>query len=137
MKGLALMEAAKRGIPNLTVESGGSGVMAEEHVNILYGGVLNVMKYLEMIKGESELAEKQELIVEGRWVTSTRGGLLYPNVKLGSKVAEGEVLARSVNLFWEEVEQLVAPTKGIVFGLRTQPVVNTGEWAVLIGRTQT
>ncbi len=135
LRGLSLIEAARKGVPNITVEAGGSGVITEEHVKVLYRGVVNVMKHLGMIKGVPEPAESQELIVEGRWVTPTRGGLLYP-IELGSRVAKGDVLARIENLFFEEVERLTAPIEGIVFGVRSQPAINTGEWAVLIGRTK-
>jgi predicted deacylase len=136
LKGLSLMEITKMGVPNITVEAGGGGVMNEESIEIMHRGVLNIMRHLGMANGELERpTEKQELILEGRWVSPTRGGILFPSVELGNRVTKGDVVARVTNLFWEDMERLVAPFDGIVFGRRCQPVVNSGDWAVLVGRT--
>lgn len=127
-------EAASKGVAAVTAEAGGEGRLREQCVRALYRGVMNSMRHLKMVPGKPEAAKEQTLISEANWVRTKRGGLLHPKAKLGAKVAKGEVLAVVRNLFGVETEAVTSPTDGLIVGMKTLPIVNTGDWTYLIGK---
>jgi predicted deacylase len=101
------------------------------NIDKLVGGFENVMRHYEMIEGEATY--------EGRWRSGVQkavlagcSGLWVPErkVRFQESMGEGTVVGRIYDLFGEELEQVKAPCEGEAFGLRTLPVVKTGEWVL-------
>ena len=101
------------------------------NIDQLVEAFLNIMRHYEMIEGEAHY--------EGRWksgvqkaVLADHGGLWVPerDMRFQEPVAEGTVVGRIYDLFGQELEQVKTPGEGEVFGLRTLPVVKTGEWVL-------
>lgn len=127
-------EAANRGIVAVAIEAGGEGRLREEFVTTQYRGVMNVMKHLGMIQGDPQLPKELTFISEANWIRTKRGGLLHPKVGLSQKVSKGDTLAVVMDLFGRQVEAIISPIDGLVVGIKTLPVANTGDWTYLIGR---
>lgn len=126
-----------RGIPSLLVEFPGLGgaPLNQKRIEYVLNGLRNVMKELKMIDGTPQTHKKRVYLDDLVIVTTTRGGLFIPRVKVGQRVRKNEVLATVSNLFGEEAEQVRCPRKGIVLDRMVYPIVGTGSWAFEIGFT--
>lgn len=121
----------EHGIPSITPELDGRRCLNEEAVQTGVRGVLNVMKYLGMIKGNIELPPKQYIL---KWspgepkITSSLGGIFISKVKPGQIVKEDQVLGfiYSVKTL-EVVEEIKAHKSGIIRYVTEYPVVNAGD----------
>ncbi len=49
---------------------------------------------------------------------------------------KGDSIAKIVNIFGDEVAELVAPADGMFFGLRALPNVNTGDWCCFFNKVE-
>jgi predicted deacylase len=49
---------------------------------------------------------------------------------------KGDVIARIVNLFGDELAVLRAPASGMFFGLRALPNVTTGDWCCFFNKVE-
>jgi uncharacterized protein len=123
--------ATRNGIVSILAESGGNGTLEEEDVQTHLTGVLNVMRYLGMIDGDSppgadgdppRIAARDRIVVR-----ATRSGLLRLRVRIGDEIIAGQELADIRNVFGEVVEVICAPSSGIAGLIWTHKVVNTGD----------
>jgi predicted deacylase len=71
-------------------------------------------------------------VTRRNWVTFEKGGLFTPEIEAGATVEAGIVIGRTTDLFGEQVESFVAQVPSVVFGLRRDPVVHTGERAAFV-----
>ncbi len=119
--GLPGLYAMSQGSAALTPELPFPGMMMEKSsVEMGVRGVLNVMRALRMIDGEIE-PQKQNWLKSDRplhtqIIFSNRGGLLHPLCELGSKVTEKQVVAKILNQFGDEVDQVRSPRDGFLVG---------------------
>jgi len=123
--GTLLVEASKRGIPTILLESGQKGVLDEESVRLFYNGILNVMKYLKMMKGKPKFF-KPTLLNGAVDVLAKNGGLLRSHVKLGAYVKKGELLGEILNVRGEIVEKVKSPIDGVALAHVTWAAVDPG-----------
>jgi len=123
--GTLLVEASKRGIPTILLESGQKGVLDEESVNLFYNGILNVMKYLKMIKGKPTFT-KPTMLSGAVDVLAKNGGILHSYVKLGTYVKKGELLGEILNVRGEIAEKIKSPTDGVALAHVTWAAVDPG-----------
>jgi len=138
-KGLRLGYDSGKAISSFTSEFGGLGTYNESDITHHIAGVINVMKYLGMIEGNPTLPGKQLLFKTGKQDQSTteqygyqtvntnRGGLLYPQIKVGDQVQAGQVLGVVMDLKGDIIEQIDAPFSGLVFQIYPKHVVNAGD----------
>jgi len=128
--GAVMFEAGKY---SLTVELGGRPNLfpAEFHRagRVLADGILNVMRYYDMIEGEATMADT--------WYTGFQHALLAPvsgmyvaepSLKFQEFMKKGDPIAKIVDVYGKTLAELVAPVDGMIFGLRALPNVQTGEW---------
>ena len=134
LKGTFSDTATEKGIPNIVIEVGGEGRCLEEWVLLEIRGFLNVMKTLDMLKGELEgLPAKYELR-EGFYTSGNAGGFLRVKVKLRDDVDEGQVLGSVIDLHGNVLEEVRSPMKGKVLGIRTLPRIRPGDWTFWVAR---
>lgn len=127
----AVMHGA--GKPAITVELGGRcrtlPAELDAVAEALAEAFRNVMCHYGMLAGEARYA--------GRWLTGRQHALLAgrsglyiaePGVAFQRPVARDALLARIVDLYGDELEQIRAPVDGMVFGLRTLSTVQAGDW---------
>ncbi|MGB1288407.1 MAG: succinylglutamate desuccinylase/aspartoacylase family protein, partial [Aggregatilineales bacterium] len=128
--GAVMFDAGKY---SLTVELGGRPNLfpAEFHRagRVLADGILNLMRYYNMIDGEATMAET--------WYTGVQHALLAPvsgmyvanpALQFQQFMKKGDNIAKIVDVYGETLAELTAPVDGMIFGLRALPNVQTGEW---------
>jgi len=134
-----LNSCAAEGIPAVILERGGSNNRMPDElansVNTFVKTILNLMKYIKMIPGTPELA-KEWGILKGTNVRCGYGGLLILGEKcrIGQEVKSGEHLATIVDLFGNELEDIVAPQDGTILGVPASPVAYPGNNIITVAR---
>ncbi|GAA0315389.1 succinylglutamate desuccinylase [Oceanobacillus oncorhynchi subsp. incaldanensis] len=130
------LEAHKRNIPAILVESGGEGRCKTDRLSIMKTGISNVMKYLGMIDGElQELPNKYTVIKApsyGEFLHSPASGYLRGKVGIGEKVKKGDLLGEIVDVFGNKIISITSPLDGIILIVRTIPSIRLGDWAFSI-----
>jgi len=118
-----------RGVPMLLYEGGEALRFDEWAIRAGERGILEVMRALEMLPRKASTRPTPEpMIAQGsRWVRSPQGGTVRSNVKLGDRVAAGQVLAHVADPLGSEESEAVAPESGVVIGSSALPVVNEGD----------
>jgi predicted deacylase len=127
-------EACKVGIPSLVVEGGELGRFDEKTIDFLTSGILNVMKYLKMLPGESK-SRRPLLLGERVWVRAPASGILIRSKRAGDKVAKGDHLGRIHDFYGSEVCSLDSPTNGVIMMSYPLPAVNVGDAMWVICKT--
>ena len=132
---------ASIGKPAITVELGGicATLPDEFHANgaALCDAYLNVLRHFGMIDGQATYATQWGLGVQ-RTVLAGVGGFFVPaeGVRYRTPIAANTLLARIHDLYGNVIEEVRAPCDGQIFGMRTQPCVFQGDWAVFFGEVQ-
>ena len=132
----------KYGIPGIAAEVGGMGFGLEietKWLNFNWQGVRNVMYHLGMLDGKLALPKRFLDFSLNHRVDPSKGGLLVPvhePDEIGREVKKGEVLGRVVSPYtFEVLEELVAPSDGVLSLIaRTYPV-RPGDWAFFVADT--
>lgn len=118
------------GIPSLTLEAGGEGRLDPVAVERMYRAVRSALVAAGVLPGQELVRQGKPLLATvGHWIRPRRGGVFWPQVRPGSLVRQGELLAVVRDVFGEEVERLLAPVDGVVIGHRTFGVIATGQYA--------
>jgi predicted deacylase len=104
---------------------------------VLADGVLNVLKYYQLITGEPTSA--------GRWLTGVQHALLAPasglflaetSLEFQKPMQQGDLIARIVDVYGDQLAEIRAPVDGLIFGLRALPNVQTGDWCCFYAEIQ-
>jgi predicted deacylase len=127
-------EACKIGVPAIVVEGGELGRLDEHTIEFLMSGIVNVMKFLKMLPGESQ-NRKPATIGERVLVRAPASGIIIREAKAGNKVTKGQRLGRIRNFFGEEIQSIESPTNGVIMMSYPVPAVNTGDPLWVICRT--
>ena len=116
--------AAAAGVPAVTAEAGGCGLLEEEAVRLLTDGVGEALRRLGMLPGEPRPPREDQRTV-GRfvWLRSTAAGWWEPAVRVGEEVAESALLGTVKNLYGDVVEEIRAPTDGVPLFITSSPAV--------------
>ena len=124
-------EACKIGVPAMTVEGGELGRLDQNSIDWLVNGIINVMKYLKMLPGESKI-QQPEIIGERIWVRAPGSGILIRDVRAGHRVTKGQRLGGINNFYGDEVHSIQSPTNGVIMMSFPVPAVNTGDplWVI-------
>ena len=128
--------AQNRGIPVLTYEAGEALRFDEWAITPGVRGVLRVMRRLGMLTGEHRrrLPPAAELANGSSWARAPIDGILRPKVRLGARVARGEVLGKVADPFGNAEEAVMSMADGIVIGMSRLPLANEGEALFHIAR---
>jgi len=127
LEGMLQVSAVRQGVPAITVEIGGGGVAEPHMVDLGVEGVHNVMRVLGMMPGFAEVPEYQIRLATRRpWLRSPVAGIFRSELRLGDVVEEDEVIGRVLNPWSFEEHEIRSPSRGIVAGVRTNPVVRSG-----------
>lgn len=130
---LTWTEAPKKGIPAAVAEIGEGDRLREEDTSIHLNGVLNIMKSLGMIEGETSEPVKHEVSHRMELIFARHEGMFHPKVKPGSTVSEGDLLGEIRGIWGETVETLVSPINGFIMWIIHNPATTYGETLATIG----
>jgi uncharacterized protein len=128
--GAVMFEAGKY---SLTVELGGRPNLfpAEFHRagRVLADGILNVMRYYNMIDGEATMADTRYTGFQHALLAPVSGMYVAePTLEFQKFMKKGDPIAKIVDVYGAILAELTAPADGMIFGLRALPNVQTGEW---------
>jgi uncharacterized protein len=131
--GALCVAASAAGVPTVTPEVGNDGRLDPTAVARCREIVLNVMGAIGLIERRAPQPPRRYRVVRGSFVPATMGGLFQPSVALGDRVKRGHAVATIRNVFGDIVEEIVAPTDGLVCSYRTIPPILPGDQTVLVG----
>jgi predicted deacylase len=123
---------AERGHGAINVELGGlcKTLMADFHKvgQRLSDAYLNIMRHYGMIGGEANYAEEWFLGHQVSVLADVHGLWVGEEIELRKPMEKGTVLGRIYNLYGDEIAVARAPEDGRALGLRSNPMVKTGDW---------
>ncbi len=125
--------AAQRRIPAILTEAGGQGLLQESALQIHLRGLRNVMRHLGILPGGPEPTEPVTLLTEFHWVTSAHGGLFYPDIAPGDRVARGQRVGETRDYFGQRLAEVTSPGDGIVLFTVTTPATNPQDPLFAVG----
>ena len=122
--GTSSAAAAAAGIPAITAEAGGCGLVAEAAVAAHVRGLDGVLRYLGM-SSEPALAAPAPVYLGGFiWPRTPSAGWWEPSVRVGETVRAGQVLGTVTTLDGGAVlETCTAPADGVILFLTSSPAV--------------
>ncbi len=120
-------EATRAGCPTIILEAGETFKIEPSVLEIGVRGVFNVLKGLEMMRGQPVRPTYQTRVTKSTWVRSAVGGILRFHVSPGQLVQRGDAIATNASVFGKEQNVLLSPVSGIVMGMTTLPTVKPGE----------
>ena len=126
VNGTSSSSAAAAGIPAITAEAGGCGLVEEHAVAMHVAGLNGVLARLDMIKGEQPGQPTASPTYLGRfiWPRCAEGGWWAPTVKAGDKVTQGQVIGTVSSLDGGVVKETVtAPADGVLIFVTSSPAV--------------
>jgi predicted deacylase len=131
-RGSAVREAMQRGIPAVFCEVGSEGRLEEPLVEFTVNAVLNVMRTHKMYPGDAHAGPVQ-VLRGGHVLFASRGGLFINHTKPAQRLKSGQLIGRIVSLRGEVVEEIRAPSEGVITNTITLGVANPGDMLYVIG----
>lgn len=121
--------AQSRGVPVLTYEAGEALRFDEWSIAPGVRGVRRVMRRLGMLTPSQRRTPPPaaEIANGSSWARAPVDGILRPRVRLGARVAKGQVLGRVADPFGNAEGEVIANADGIVIGMSNLPLANQGE----------
>lgn len=119
--------ACKHKCPTILYEAGEVLKFEPGTVRLGVRGVLNILRFLGMLKGKGEEPAYQTISKKTIWMRSDQGGILHFHVKPGDVVKRGDLLATAEKIFSHESQSIKAQHDGIIIGMTTLPAVKPGE----------
>ncbi len=126
--------AIVRGKPAITIESGKLGRTDEIDIKRVVTGTLNVMKVLNMIKGEPQIDAKPVWVQKYTIIRSEKTGIFYPLVSRADHVQKGQLIGYLTDFFGNRIQEARAPYDGIVLYIVATPPMSPGEPMASIGQ---
>lgn len=118
LDGATVTEAARAGIPAALVEIGGLGRWTQAEADVQREGLRRVAALAGILPPDGGTRPRLPVYEDAADLLSDRAGLWFPEVAVGSPVAEGTRLGRLEDAFGDDVQEIVAPVAGVLsFGL--------------------
>jgi predicted deacylase len=131
--GALCVAASAAGVPTVTPEIGNDGRLDPKAVARCRQVIMNVMAAMGQVDETEPRPPCPQQVVRGSFIPASVGGLFQPVVRLGECVARGRVVATIRDMFGAVVEEIRAPTDGLVCSYRTIPPILPGDQTVLVG----
>lgn len=126
--------ANDNGIPAITIEIGNSNAFQHSLIDETLDGILNTMKFLEMIDGEVlDLVTNATVCDNSYWIYSNKGGIVDVLPRLADTISTGEIIAKVYDVFGEVKETIRADRSGVVIGKNVRPNCNAGTRILHLG----
>jgi uncharacterized protein len=126
--GRACTGRARAGRQAVMAEAGANGILDPVAIAYHLDGVLNVMTLLGMVDGPPIPAIRDQVVTRRYlWIEAPRPGLLHARAEPGMRVAQGQILARIVDILGDEIAQIRAPAAGLVLWRINHGMAGEGE----------
>jgi uncharacterized protein len=130
--GTSTAAAAEAGIPAITAEAGGCGLVEERFVAMHVAGLDGVLAALGMSDSAPVASTPPQMLGRFIWLRTPRAGWWEPAVAAGDSVAEGGLIGTVSTLDGSHVlETVTAPADCVVIFVTSSPAV--AEDGLLIG----
>ena len=135
-EGRTISTSVDMGIPCLYTEAPGGGIARPEDVTCFANGVINVMKWMDMLPGDPGPASIQHHFVGkgnlDQVVSAPVAGYFRPRVELLEEVVVGQLVGVIQDFFGQIVHEVFADTSGHIIMLRRLHRVRVGDGLVHI-----
>lgn len=134
IKGSTVSDATDRGIPWLFTECPAGGWLHQDFADLYTRGVINVMRHMDMLPGPIEM-QKPQYYLNGdaeHNLAAGAAGFLLPRVKPSDRVRKGDLLGQVLGLAGEVLDEVRADCDGVVFFMRANPSIYTGDRAFAV-----
>lgn len=128
-------EAFRKGAASIAVEFGDQGKVEFEVLEFAKKGVINVMRTIGMLEGETFINEHPVYLTDERSIKSDYDGIFYPFVDKGQSISKGTLLGYTSDYWGNKVEEYISPYSGIVVMIKSSPSIKKGETISIIART--
>lgn len=126
--------AAEAGIPGMLAEAGSHGELDLNLVeDVQYRGIINVMRYTNMIEGEVDKRYEAVELTDFVGVYASQRGIFYPVVKAGEIIRQGALMGTLKDFWGQEVEKVYSPVNSCVLGVITTPSMDQGHMIAGLG----
>jgi uncharacterized protein len=118
--------AAQIGVPAITAEAGGCGLVEQAAVDLHVRGLDRVLAHLGMTQSPAPASELAQPEVLGRflWLRCADEGWWEPAAGVGDRVAEGQVLGRVNSIDGARTQEVIsAPADGVLLFMTSSPAV--------------
>ena len=129
--------AAECGVRMLVYEAGESLRFDEVSIRAGVNGIMNVLRALDMVRGQVKTKRKKTepfIARSSTWVRAPRSGVLCSRVRLGARVKKNDLLGLVADPFSDQETDVVAHAEGLIVGRTNIPLVNEGEAVFHIAR---
>lgn len=131
-EGNLCVAASMAGVPTVMPEIGSNGRLDPRDVEISKQIILNVMISLGMQEG-TFVHPMQRRVVRGAFGHSHVGGLFQSTVSLGEEVEQNQLVATIQDVFGDVLEEVRAPSSGLVCSYRSIPPILPGDQTTFVG----
>ncbi len=116
--------AAAAGIPGITAEAGGRGLLEPAEVERHLRGLRSTLRSAGVLDGEPDPAPADQRLVERlQWLRASTPGWWQPAVKVGDTIAAGDRLGEILDGFGDVAETISAPDAGVILCVTSSPAV--------------
>jgi hypothetical protein len=122
--GTSSSAAAEAGIPAITAEAGGCGLVDEVSVSLHLNGVRRVLSSLGVLPAPVTPAPPPVELSGWVWLRSATGGWWAPSVLPGERVGTGALVGTVRSLDGDQVEEVRSPAAGVPLFVTTSPAVD-------------
>lgn len=123
------------GIPAITVEAGNPLRFQKTMIRDSTSGLIQVLAEVGMVEPTPNAVPLDAPVICDRsyWLYASEGGLLVVLPQVADLVKKGDLVARVSNVFGDVLNEHVAPEDGVVVGLSTNPLCETGSRILHLG----
>ena len=131
----SLRKAAREMGVDVLVYEGGEGLRFDEFaIQAGVDGIAGVMLAMDMLETPDGVEAPRPatgaapiFANASKWVRAPEGGILRTAKRIGSTIAEGEIMGHVANPYEDADVPVIAPRRGIIVGRTTLPIVNLGD----------
>ncbi len=125
--------AVEAGVPAVTVEAGAPLQVEEDEVKHSVKSIYTLLDTMGMYNKRSLWGNPEPAYYASHWVRSDNGGILFSQVKLGKRVAQGDVLGTVTDPISNKQSNIVSPFNGRILGMAMNQFVMPGYATFHIG----
>lgn len=116
--------AAAAGIPGITAEAGGRGLLEPAEVTRHLRGLRSTLRAAGVLDGEPDPPPVGQSLVDRLvWLRAPAAGWWQPAVSVGDTVSTGDRLGDVLDGFGDAIESVTAPGSGVVLCVTSSPAV--------------
>jgi predicted deacylase len=109
-------------VPAIIAEAGGIGQLEESAVAMLADGTRSALRHLGSLPGEPQKPRSRD-VGDFVWLRCQKAGFWAAAVSTGDEVEEGALLGEVRDLYGDVIEEVRAPSSGVLLFLTTSAAV--------------